>query len=389
MNNVSHFINCSGCGLCEGICPKGAIEINEADGFLRPHISPKCMNCGKCLKYCPMQISNKDDSTTHRIFKYKAYGHSSNQKLRNEAASGAITTELLKYLLQNDFVDYVITADNYHYDRNLSYVIIGKKDVDILDRHSGSNYCPVNIGKSLRTIRNIKGRYAIVCLPCLARGIWKLRNNDHTLNSRISYVISPLCNHIPSYNATDFILKKYGVDKPGMIKYRGNGWFGNFRAFSKPDSEKAFFSVPFSEYFASKYSEYFWQDACVNCKDHFGIHSDICMGDADFVKLRIGNDKNDGETIAFTNNDEMFGILKRMNDEKIISLHNDISNTELDQIYGPLSNHHRATKHNTKNNVRSILVEDRVASIITYLKSLIHIHTKNARKVLKEFLQHE
>ena len=336
-----------------------------------------------------MWIPTDNAFVTYQMFRYKAYGHSSNVKLRKEAASGGVVTELLKYLLKNDTVDYVVTADTYHYDRNCGYVIIDKSNVDFLDNHSGSNYCPSNIGKALKVINKIEGKYAVVCLPCLARGIYKLKNDNPTLNDRISYIITLLCNHVPSYEATDYIVKKYKISFPKMIKYRGNGWFGSFRAYENSENETEFFSVPFSEYFSSKYSEYFWQEACVNCKDHFGIYSDICMGDADFVKYRETDKENHGETIVFSNNQELFTILGKMCNEGIISLFEDISDHELKLIYDPLSDGDRASKRNTRTGVKDILREEKNAKRKALLKKSVYIPKRLIKKVIKELLNNE
>ena len=41
--------NCSSCGLCEKVCPFGAIKIQE--GF--PYIDDNCTECGICAEKCP------------------------------------------------------------------------------------------------------------------------------------------------------------------------------------------------------------------------------------------------------------------------------------------------------------------------------------------------
>lgn len=347
---------CSGCGLCESICPVNAINIVQINGFFRPQISDKCINCGKCIKNCPGRIET--ELTTFRMFKHIYYGHSNNEALRNEAASGALTTELIKYMLGADIVDYVITSGVYRNDKNLGYVLIDKNNIEDLNKYSGSNYCPVNIGRAISRIKEIDGRYTVICLPCLARGIDKLRKTDKKLDSRIKYVITLLCNHVPSYEATDYLIERYNICSPRMIKYRGNGWFGCFRAYDSVENGTEFFSVPFSEYFGTKYSEYFWQKTCVRCMDHFGIYADACMGDADFVKYR-GDQKNKGETIVFSNNSDIVDIIHKMKVLGILSVFSDIKNDELEKIYGPLSDMYRADVRNLRSGVALILQEER------------------------------
>ena len=349
--------------------------MRQSNGFFRPEISDKCIECGKCLRHCP---GNKSKTLIgHRNFEYKLYGHSNNKDLRKEAASGAITTELLKYMLDSNAVDYVVTAGIYQNDKNLGYTIIDKNNTFQLNKHSGSNYCPVNIGRAIKEIKSRDGRYAVVCLPCLSKGIDSLKKEDLILKNRIKYVITLLCNHVPSYKATDYLIKKYNIKNPRMIKYRGNGWFGHFRVFSNIENGIETFSVPFSEYFETKYSEFFWQKACINCLDHFGIDSDACMGDADFVKYR-SNTENDGETIVFSNNIDIILMLEKMGKSGLISIYKDVNESELDWIYGPLESKNRASELNTKSDVKKILREE--------YRDKKNIHYKKLWDTLKRIL---
>ena len=372
-NKIQKELNekCSGCGLCESICPRNAIEVTEKDGFLRPQVNSNCVACGKCKNSCPNKIDS--DVVTYSMFEYKLYGHSKNDIVRKNAASGALTTELLKYLLDTQTIDYVVVADIYKNDRNLGFVIIDRQNAELLYKHSGSNYCPANIGRAIKKIRDISGKYAIVCLPCLARGIDKLRKSDPIIKERVKFVITLLCNHVPSYEATEYLIKKYRIDSPKLIKYRGDGWFGCFRTFDQIDSYNASFSVPFSEYFSTSFSTCFWQNACINCKDHFGITADASMGDADFVKYRDKN-TNDGETIIFSNNRELIQIIDDMKKDGIISISDDISVMELEQIYGALSNLRRASRRNLKTGVDKVLREDCRKSVLnTSIRKIIEL----------------
>ena len=42
-----------GCGLCQKICPKGAIHV---DSFLATIDYDKCDSCGLCAKVCPKHL---------------------------------------------------------------------------------------------------------------------------------------------------------------------------------------------------------------------------------------------------------------------------------------------------------------------------------------------
>ena len=380
MNNVAETCGryCSGCGLCETVCPVGAISMEVRDGNIRPAVSGKCISCGKCRMYCP-NLSN--EKFTYKEFADFAYGHSLNEKHRMEAASGGITSELLSYLVKEKYVDYIVTADEYHNDEKGSFCI-ADCEYDIFSK-MGSNYCPINVGKALTEIKGKDGTCAIVCLPCLARGIRKLCLEDEILNRKIKYIITLLCNHVPSYNATEYLKKRYKTEEPNLIKYRGNGWFGFLRFFKVLGGRYSeYFSAGFSEYFSTGFSEYFWQNACVLCEDHFGKYSDIAMGDADFVKYR-SQEENTGETICFINNLEMREILKDMQSKKIISLSQDASEDELSRIYGPLCTK-RADSRNLEQDYIKIIRMEKKARCLSQLKGILITATKRVKNIGKQ-----
>lgn len=371
MKNVENkdMLHCTGCGLCESICPVQAIKIKEKNGFLRPNIDEKkCILCGKCVNHCP-GLQKDDIVCKYNMFNKILYGHSMAELTRSEAASGGVTTELLRYVLQWDIVDYVVTAAEYHYNRSLGYRIITKENINDLYTLSGSNYCPTNIGGAIKEIRIREGSCLIVCLPCLARGIRKLQETDDILKKKIKYVVSLLCNHVPSYNATDYLLKKYNLAIPDIVKYRGKGWFGHFRAYKLIGREKKLIrEIPFSQYFTTGFSYYFWQPACLDCKDHFGNYADICMGDADFIKYRREVEENQGETICFIKNVQLLKVIKEMERHNYIYLRNDISDNELELIYGPLTQK-RGDNQNLWNDTEKIIKNEQKVAILKEIRS--------------------
>lgn len=371
MKNIEdkNMLYCTGCGLCESVCSVGAIAIKECNGFLRPFVDEnQCVSCGKCIKYCP-GLQKDNANCSYQSFDNIVYGHSMTDTIRKEAASGGITTELIRYVLENSMVDYVVTSAEYHNDKSLGYKIITKENIDDVYNLAGSNYCPANIGKALEEIRGRKGCCLLICLPCLARGIRRLQEADIVLRERIKYIVCLLCNHVPSYNATSYLLKKYDMGNPDIVKYRGNGWFGFFRTYSIENTgeRNIIKEIPYSQYFSTGFSKYFWQSSCLACNDHFGRYADICMGDADFIKYRDEKVDNPGETICFIKNIELLKILKQMKDQGHIYLKTDISENELSLIYEPLTIKLGKTE-NLRNNCEQILKMERRTTILDKIR---------------------
>lgn len=92
ITNPDNRKNCCGCTACASICGKDAIVMQaDEEGFLYPWINEKkCVDCGLCVKVCP--ITNKCEDNSHYI---KAYGgYSTNERIINSCASGGIATAL-------------------------------------------------------------------------------------------------------------------------------------------------------------------------------------------------------------------------------------------------------------------------------------------------------
>ena len=180
---------------------------------------------------------------------------------------------------------------------------------------------------------------------------------------KVKFVFSLLCNHIPSYNATDYLIKKYKVKNASLVKYRGAGWFGNLRFF---DSDREIARISYTDYFRVGFYNNFWQKECLECWDHFGICADASFGDADFVKYRDTDKDNIGETMIFTNNEDINSILIDMEREKRIVLCSDQKEEEMQRIYGPISENRKCELDCTDNNVTRILLREKVTQSRIY-----------------------
>ena len=59
LNNITYTVKnnfCTGCGICEDVCPKQAISIVRIHSEHRPRLDKSlCLGnkCGRCLKVCP------------------------------------------------------------------------------------------------------------------------------------------------------------------------------------------------------------------------------------------------------------------------------------------------------------------------------------------------
>jgi heterodisulfide reductase subunit A len=59
---------CSGCRICESLCPYSAIEMKEEDGKITAHvIEALCKGCGVCGTACPTKAMTLGHFTTEEV----------------------------------------------------------------------------------------------------------------------------------------------------------------------------------------------------------------------------------------------------------------------------------------------------------------------------------
>lgn len=291
-NNISLTLNnslCTGCGICEDVCPTQSIQITKVKGENIPILNEtKCLGdkCGRCLKVCPgigLDIKTKAENlfNTEKQDKYIGHyialytGHSNDKEIRYHSASGGITSQFLIYLLEKKIIDGVVVTAFSETDHITPISYIAKTKDDILKARS-SKYCPVALHNVGNQIKNSVGKYIIVGLPCHIQGFRKRAEIDTKFRENVIGYFSIYCSSNRTYYAQEFLLKKYNIQKKDIsyFAYRDNGCLGNLTI----NSTKKNISVPYINYYGSLRS-FFKPRRCLTCIDHYGALADVCFGD--------------------------------------------------------------------------------------------------------------
>lgn len=313
-NNISVTIKndlCTGCGICEDVCPTHSIRIECRNGENRPVLnSESCLGdkCGRCLKVCPgigcnlAEMANKfflnEDSKTDKyigLFQNLHTGYSLDKEIRYHSASGGMVSQFLIYLLDKKIIDGAVVtgfSDDNHITP-VSYIARTKEEV--LKARS-SKYCPVALNKVGNEIKNTEGKYVIVGLPCHIQGFRKRALMDRKFREKVVGYFSIYCSSNRTFYAQEFLLKKYGIDKE-KVKYfafRDNGCLGSmvidvadkgaeFPTFATNKSSecrksKSLISISYIRYYGALRS-FFKPRRCLTCIDHYGELADVCFGD--------------------------------------------------------------------------------------------------------------
>lgn len=293
-SNINYTVKnnlCTGCGVCEDVCPTQSIKIIRIDGENRPKlneftcIAPKC---GKCIKVCPgigidlksesvKRFSSHDTKNDKYIGVYRSLytGYSLNHEIRYHCASGGMVSQFLIYLLEKGIINGAAITGYSQDDKITPISYIARCKEDILEGKS-SKYCPVSLNKIGNEIRNSEGSYVIVGLPCHIQGFRKRAKIDKKFNEKVLGYFSIYCSSNRTFNAQDFLLRRYHINKSSIsyFSYRDNGCLGNLTI----NTTDKTVSVPYVNYYG-KLRSFFKPRRCLTCIDHYGELADVCFGD--------------------------------------------------------------------------------------------------------------
>ncbi len=296
IENIIENRICCGCGTCAGICPNNAIEMQiNKRGFYEPLVNKeKCNNCELCNKVCP-QINKTLDFNGLNEFVFgktpdKVIGnymncytsYSMDEKLRFEASSGGMVTQILISALEKGLIDGALVARMKKEDQLIPEPFIARTKEEISSA-MGSKYCPVPVNILLKEIIKSKNseKFAVVGLPCHILGIRKGEILIPKLKEKIVLHCGIFCGATKSFVGTEYLLEKNNIKKEDVnfIKYRGKGWPGYLQIKKRDISEKNIFLLSYY-YYRGLFGMFFKNKACISCNDYTNELTDISFGDA-------------------------------------------------------------------------------------------------------------
>lgn len=305
---------CTGCGICEGACPSGAIDTIVKDGRFLPSIDDtKCNNkkgCHRCYDACPgvgvnlTKMANEyftdtgtlDDKMCGKYLKCYT-GYSNNQDIRYHSASGGMVSQFLIWLLQNDKIDGAVVTKFDTENPLLATSFLATTAEEIISARS-SKYSPVSLHHAAQDIKAASGsRYVVVGLPCHIQGMRKLMAIDRKLREKVIGLFAIYCSCGRTFYMTEHIFQERSINKEDLtyFQYRDEGCLGKMVAkspksirnkikvinnTSECNIEKD--SCVYKEHYQSFYHplrSFFIPRRCLLCIDHYGELGDICFGD--------------------------------------------------------------------------------------------------------------
>jgi coenzyme F420 hydrogenase subunit beta len=322
---------CTGCGTCEGICPKDAIkmQIDHCKGFYIPKINvERCNMCGLCFEVCPGQnldfkllnqyvFAKEPDDLLGNIRQcFKGYAIDNN--IRYNSSSGGLVTALLIFALEQKIIEGAIVTKMQKNNPLEPEPFIARTKEDIIEA-SKSKYCPVPLNIILKLVLhdNNPGKLAVVGLPCHIHGIRKAEARNKKLKDKILLHFGLACSHTDSFIETEQILNKHEIIKENVaqLDYRGYGWPGMMMVYLNDGTTK---TIAYEKYI--KYHElyFFTPKRCILCGDFINRFSDMSFMDAWLPE--IIKDDHIGCSLIVVRNEMAQNICKKAMTEKAVQL---------------------------------------------------------------------
>lgn len=233
-NTIKTVVNnelCSGCGACIGVCPKGALTIDDYPFNYKPQLDgTKCNNCGLCYKVCPgkgypvVEWSKSSygggvtsDKYTGPVLKY-LFGQSCDPNICLSGSSGGVATSLMLHLLEhNEDIDAVVVVT---LENGVPTVRI-TDDPKVVISASKSKYSPVPVMKVIRELLDNPRKVAMTVTPCQLAAFKYASKYFKGLEDCLQLSIGLFCRMVVDYDSVSKVAESIGIKYPGEAQFLG------------------------------------------------------------------------------------------------------------------------------------------------------------------------
>jgi len=288
-----------------------------------------CTDCGQCVDTCPNTPESICEYALAAAKTGECFGLPSEAACfvgydldpvgRAQSASGGIATALLKYLLEKRQIDGVIASSPVWAAIGESHYALGLfESADVLSKARSSHYHPVCYDKVLADMRGRSGRYVLVGLPCVIRGVDRLPSG---LRARIEFTVGVACGHNVTAQFLDYLARRAGIREGEAFTANQRdkcqikvAWDFNTRF---ELSDRILRERSSASGWAHMWRNFFFSpECCLYCPDFYAAAADVSIKDA------WGKWKDDplGTSVVISRNPRITSLLESMQAEGLISL---------------------------------------------------------------------
>jgi len=311
---------CLGCGLCESIGKNEGYKMQLSSNGFYNVVPPDKRNLkfeNEIENICPsINIYGSGEKSLWGPIKHIYKAHSTDEDIRFQASSGGVITSACTHLIKTKQVDAVMHVGNSNdqYLHNILKISITKEDIL---SNSSSRYAPAIVFSNIvQILEKDNFNYVFVGKPCDILGIKNFLFLYPQYELRFKLFISIFCAGMPSYKATETIINSFNVElSPKSVRYRGNGWPGEFTVdYGNNIIKKISYINSWNNYLGRNL-----HFRCKICPDSIGTIADISVGDAwETEKGFIDFTDRMGESCVITRTDAGDLLIKHLFSESLI-----------------------------------------------------------------------
>lgn len=282
---------CTGCGICVGVCPSGALTFDSSQNdILSPILNDNlCKYCGRCYEICPGKGVKFNDLVYERDLEDATFHnevgnvrsvmscHATDDSVRKKGASGGFVTALTGHMLETKKVDGVVVVRNVG-KRPFPIEALVARTEDELRQGQQSKYLMAPFDKVIKEIFVTKERYAIVGLPCQISTIRLILKNNNSLQGRIPLLVGLFCGYTLQKRSVHILCKSVGANIKQISEFLGWRAFEYPGYFSFKTQNGKEYRIPLKDFY-DHIEARFSNLRCHLCPDGLARCADVSVGD--------------------------------------------------------------------------------------------------------------